>query len=225
MTTRIEPIGQNIWLLRYPFSLLGVSMGRNVTVMRLGGGELIIHSTAAFTAEDVAAIRVLGKPGWLVEATLFHDTVAEQGRRAFPALPYLAPEAFAKSTGLDTYPLDEILPAAWGDEIAVLKLEGIPKLQEIAMLHRRSRTLIVADLVFNWGPTTSWWESFVRRRMMGITRFPAMSRLFRMNIRNHPAFSKSIDTMLSWDFDRLVVAHGEVIASGAKQALAEALGR
>ncbi|MDB6032902.1 MAG: Methanol oxidation protein [Verrucomicrobiales bacterium] len=223
--TRIEPIGQNIWLLRYPLSLLGVSLGRNVTIMRLVGGELIIHSTAPFTAEDVVAIRALGEPGWLVEATLFHDTFAKQGRQAFPALPYLAPEAFAKSTGLDTYPFDEILPAAWGNEISVLKLEGIPKLQEIVMLHRPSRTLIVADLVFNWGPTDSWWENFVRRRMMGIARFPGMSRLFRMNIRNHSAFANSVDTMLSWDFDRLVVAHGEVISTGAKRALSKALGR
>src|SRR3954452_13138518 len=110
MTTRIEPIGQNIWLLRYPLSLLGVSMGRNVTVMRLGGDELIIHSTAPFMTEDVAAIKALGQPGWLVEATLFHDTFAKQGRQAFPALPYFAPEGFGKSTGLDTHSLDETLP-------------------------------------------------------------------------------------------------------------------
>jgi hypothetical protein len=225
MTTRIEPIGPNIWRMRYPLSLLGVSIGRNVAIIRLANGKLIIHSTAPFTSGDVGAIRTLGEPGWLLEATLFHDTFAKHGRSAFPALPYLAPEAFAKSTGLDTCPVDEIISAAWGNEISVLKLEGIPKLQEHVVLHRPSRTLIVADLVFNLGPTASRWENFVRHRLMGIHRFPAMSRFFRMTIREPLAFETSIDTLLSWDFDRLVVAHGEVIATGAKRALAEALGR
>jgi hypothetical protein len=223
MTNRIEPIGSNIWLLRYPLSMLGLQMGRNVTILRLASGELIIHSTAPFTPEDVAAIRALGQPGWLLEATLFHDTFAKQGRSAFPVIPYLAPEGFAKNTGIETYAMDEILPPAWGLEIAVLKLEGIPKLKEHVLLHRPSRTLIVADLVFNWGPTDSRWENFVRRRMMGITKFPAMSRLFRLSIRDRSAFKQSLEKMLSWDFDRLIVAHGKVIEKGAKTALVEAL--
>ena len=158
-------------------------MGRNVTIMRLASGELIIHSTAPFTPEDVAAIRALGQPGWLAwRPTLFHY-IRETGSERRSVIPYLHPEGFAKSTGLETYTLDEILPPAWGQEIAVLKLEGIPKLKEHVVLHRPSRTLIVADLVFNWGPTDSCWENFVRRRMMGITKFPAMSRLFRLSIR------------------------------------------
>ncbi len=58
-----------------------------VTLIRLRSGKLVIHSTAPFTPEDVAAIRALGEPGWLLDGILRHDTFANEGREAFPGIP------------------------------------------------------------------------------------------------------------------------------------------
>ena len=89
-------------------------------------GELVIHSTGPFTPGDVAAILRLGKPGWLLDAMLRHDTFAKQGREAFPRIPFLAPEGF---TEVVDFPTELLIPApaAWGDELKVLRLEGIPE--------------------------------------------------------------------------------------------------
>ena len=88
----------------------------------------------------------LGKPGWLLDAMLRHDTFAKQGREAFPRIPFLAPEGFTEVVGFPTEPLIPA-PAAWGDELKVLRLEGIPSMREHVVFHRSSRTLIVADLL------------------------------------------------------------------------------
>lgn len=209
----VESIASELWIQRYPLSLLGTQVGRTVTVLRLASGDLILHSTGPFSASDVEAIRRLGRPGWMVEATLFHDTFAAAGRKAFPDVPYLDARHSAKP------------PPAWRDDVAVLELRGMPKVREHVFLHRPSRTLIVADLVFNFGAgATSWTRQFFRWAA-GVREVPGISRLFRACIRDRPAFSASIREMLSWDFDRLIVGHGDIVEHGAKGRLAAALAR
>jgi hypothetical protein len=227
---RLKNVANELWVLRFPLALLGTQIGRTVTVLRLRTGQLILHSTAPFSAADVTAIRALGQPAWIVDATLFHDTFARDGRAAFPDIAYFAPEGFRPSFGTtNAASLEPGLlsspPPEWAGQVDVLQLDGMPKVREHVFLHRATRTLIVADLVFNFGPRSSAWTRWFFRWPGGIRQFPGMSRLFRASIRDRAAFARSIETMLQWDFDRLIVGHGEIIESGAKAKLAAALGR
>lgn len=214
----MQSIAENLWLLRYPQSLLGARIGRTVTVIRLRSDEVLIHSTAPFTTADVQAIRAVGVPAFLTDVTLFHDTFAKEGRRAFPNVPYAAPAGFVLATASMT-----ALAEKWPSELVVIELAGIPKLREHAVLHRPTRTLIVADLVFNFGPSASAWTRGFFRWAGGIREFPGMSRLFRHSIRDRRAFAASIEQLLNQDFDRLIVGHGDVIETGAKEQLIGAL--
>ena len=156
----MKELAENIWVLPYSLRLFGADLRRIVTVVRLRSGELIIHSTGPFTPEDVAAIMRLGKPGWLLDVMLRHDTFAKQGHEAFSNIPFLAPEGFSEVVGFSTRPLIPV-PAAWGDEVEVLQLEGIPSMREHLVFHRPSHTLIVADLLFNFGSDTPAWTRFL----------------------------------------------------------------
>jgi hypothetical protein len=49
-----------------------------------------------------------------------------------------------------------------------------------------------------------------------------MSILFRMMIRDQAAFARSIRRMLTWDFERIIVAHAEPVVEDAKTTLIEA---
>ena len=101
----MEQLDANLWVFRYDLSLGVIPIGRTVTVIRLQTGALVVHSTAPFTAEDIAAIRALGEPRWLTDVTNFHDTFAEEGRRCFPGVTYLVPEGFpAKASAGATEP-------------------------------------------------------------------------------------------------------------------------
>ena len=217
----MQPVANDLWVLRYPLALLGMPMGRTVTVIRLRSGELVIHSTGPFTASDVAAIHAVGKPAWVLDATLSHDTFATAGRNAFPDAPYFAPEGFPVRGG-SGFSL-RTLPASWEDELEVLPLDGMPRVREHAFFHKPTRTLIVADLVFNFGAESSAWMRGLFRVVGGIRSYPGMSRLFKLLIRDRVAFSSSIQRLMQWDFDRLIVGHGEIIESGAKPQVAAAL--
>ena len=217
----MKQLADNLWFLQYELSLLGADLHRNVTVMRLASGDLVIHSTGPFTAQDVAAIRAEGTPRWLMDVMLRHDTFAKQGRDAFPEAVYLAPEGFSEVAGLPTQPLVD--QPGWNGELEVLPLAGVPSMKEAVVLHRPSRTLIVADLFFDFGPDESAWTKFLLLLAVGKHHHPGMSRPLRLSIKDKEAFQASLASMMSWDFDRLIPGHGDVIETGAKSRVAEAL--
>jgi hypothetical protein len=215
----MKALAENLWLLTYPLKLLGVDMRRNVTVIRLASGQVIVHSTAPFGPADITKIRGLGPTGWLVEAMRFHDTFSGHGHDIFPGVPFLAPTGFSEVVGFPTEPLLPA-PAAWGDEVQVIHVSGNESYDEHVIFHRPSRTLVVADLAFNFPDDEPLWAELLVRAAVGRDHHPGMSRPFRHAVGDEPAFRRSMDAMMEWDFDRVIVGHGDVIETGGKEKLA-----
>jgi hypothetical protein len=220
----LEEIAPNLSLQRHPLRMAGCKMGRVVTLIRLLTGKLVIHSTARFSHEHISEISEYGVPAWLADATNFHDTCAKQGRQAFPDLPYLVPSGFQSYDSLRCTSIDTV-PPEWNDEIEVIKVAGMPKIQEHAFYHRTSKTLIVADLLFNIPPEAGRWTHGFLRATAGIREYPGMSRLFRYCIKDRAAFAKSMRTIAALDFERIVVAHGNPIVDNAKTTFLELLAK
>ncbi len=169
----------------------------------------------------MAEIEALGEPGWMTDTMLRHDTFAKQGRAAFPNIPYLVPEGFAELAHVDGKLLLPS-PQAWSPEVQVLLIDGMPQVREHVFLHKPSRTLIVADLVFNFGHSTGW-TSFFRRALMGVKTHPDAARLYPLQVKNRDAYDRSIRELLTWDFDRIIVGHNEVVDTEGKARLKQAL--
>jgi hypothetical protein len=212
-------LADDVAVMRYPLRAFGIDFGRNVTLLRLRDGRLVVHSTARFTPEDVAAIRRFGEPAWLLDATRMHDTFAREARLALPAISYLAP---AVIKGIPTIPLVPP-PLDWKGQIEVLKIDGLRKIDEHAFFHSASRTLVLADLLFHFPPQTHGWSRFFVRRIMRLPQLIGVSAFFRLMIRDREAFRRSMASVLDWDFDRVIVAHREVIETDGRRHLRDAL--
>lgn len=215
----MRELGPNLRLLSYPLNLFGMKVGRNVTLFRLRSGKLVIHSTAPFTEADVTAIREFGEPGWLLDATNFHDTLARPGVAAYPDLPYLVPEGFPLAGKLKTHPLEEV-PSEWKGELKVIKIDGMPSINEHAFYHPESKTLVIADLLFNLPDSVGAFTLGFLGLISGIKKHPGNSRMFRLAIKNREAFERSLQRLLALDFEQIIVAHGEPITDDAKETLA-----
>ncbi len=224
MNTITEPqlLAENLWLLAYPLKMLGADLRRNVTLIRLRSGKVVIHSTAPFTPEDVAAICAFGEPGWLLDGILRHDTFAKEGRAAFPGIPYLAPEGFSEMVGFATTPIVPA-PSEWAGELLALEIQGAPEARDTALLHVPSRTLILTELVFNFGGDEPIWTELLLRVAVGGKHHPGMSRPVKAGVKDPAAFQSSLATILGWDFDRVIVGHGDVIEHDGKAKLRTAL--
>ena len=217
-------ITDDVWLLHYPLSILGARWDRNVTVLRLEGGALLIHSTGPFTPGEVAEIDGLGRPAWVVECASMHDGFTVEGSRCFPGAALYVPELMQPQLKIPSHGLGAP-PPEWAGELEVLRVEGTVGFQEYAFLHKPSRTLIVGDFVFNFGPDTPRWTRFMACCAVGRQHHPGMSRAVRLLIRDKAAFKRSADTILGWGFDRVIPGHRDVIETGGKQLVAEALWR
>jgi len=97
---------------------------------------------------------------------------------------------------------------------------GRPYENEVAFFHRASRTLILCDLAFNFGPGTAWPTRWLMRVIRSYGRF-GPSTLDPWLIRDRAAARASLERILAWDFDRVVVAHGDVLEGGGREALRE----
>jgi len=200
-------------------------MDHRMTVARLASGVLWVHSPVAYTDQLRAALEALGKVGYLVAPSIFHDLYWPEWFQAYPDA------CFCAAPGLDQVLTDlhfsvELAAdpcADWRDDLDQVLLAGMPRVNETVFLHRASGTVIAADMVFNYDATYQLnLASQLILRMSGTHGRLAMSRLFRMGIKDRNATRGSIARVLSWEFDRLLVGHGSVVARNARAVLAEA---
>ena len=64
---------------------------------------------------------------------------------------------------------------------------------------------------------SAFWAKTLLIAGVGWKHNPGMSRPFKMAIKDRAAFQGSMETMLRWDFDRVIVGHGNMIESGGKE--------
>jgi hypothetical protein len=92
-------------------------------------------------------------------------------------------------------------------------------MNELVFFHARTRTLVLTDLAFNFRSV----DSFVTRvflRINGALDSFGPSRLGKFAfMKDKPKLRASVDRILAWDFDRVVVSHGDVLETGGHAAL------
>ena len=220
----LKRLADATWETSQPLRLFGLmEIGHRMTVFRLRDGSLLLHSPVAHERSIEDELAALGSIGHVVAPSLFHDLHLGEWRGAIPhATFWAAPELAAKRPELSARDLPESGSVAeWGEELELHSLDGMPRVRERVMLHRPSRTLAVADLVFNLGRATDF-STRVLLRMNGAHARTTPSRLFKFMIRDRDAFRASLESILEQDFDRLVMGHGDVIETDGRRVLREA---
>jgi hypothetical protein len=216
----LNPLAPDLWELDAPFTVLGMAIGHRMTVARLADGSLWVHSPVAYSYDLAAALAQFGPVGHIVAPNAMHDTFLEAWFPAYPEARFHGARGFAKFRPdlkfTDT--LGDKPDAAWAGLFDQHVIRGMPRLNEVAFLHRPSRTLILTDLVFNLGPDMPLLSRVLLRLNDCYCKFGA-SRLLKSTIKDRAALRASLDHVFAWDFDRLVISHGRTLESGAKDAL------
>jgi hypothetical protein len=115
--------------------------------------------------------------------------------------------------------LEDATSASFGADIMPLHIDG-SMLDETVFVHRPSKTLLSSDLLENFADS----DHFLTRLYLkagGIYGKPGWNRLMRFVYRDKRAARRSVDAVLEHDFDRLIVAHGDVIERDAKPIVRE----
>lgn len=215
----LERVAEGLHVARHPLRVLGVEFGTRMTVITLPDGGLWLHSPIPIDDALRSALDALGPVRHIVAPNLFHHLFLSPCQALYPdASLHVAPGFDRKRPDLKPDAvLGGALPEAWGDAIDAVLLEGMPALNETVFFHRPSRTLIVTDLVFNFGRPTGWAGLFCR--LNGIYGKVTPSRVYRSAIKDKAAFGRSVGRLLEWDFERVVLAHGGPIEEAGKATL------
>jgi hypothetical protein len=217
----MQQLHSDLWITDSPLRFLGLEVGARMTVLRLPGPKLLLHSPIAAAAELVREVETLGPVAYLVAPNRFHHLFVGEWQQAYPeASVYVAPGLNTKRPDLEIEGVltDDPEPG-WADTVDQVLMGGFPLANEVVFFHRPSATLIATGLAFNVG-SNSPPLTRLAFRLGGIYGSLSPTLLERLFIRDRSAFCRSLERVLEWPFDRVVVAHGEVLEKGGREELA-----
>ena len=219
---QLQSLAQGLWTISHPFAAGGVHFGTRTTVVAVREG-LVLISPGPLNDEAVGELAEIGEVVGLIAPNLMHHLFLERAQSLYPqARTWIAPGLDAKRPEL-LY--DEVLQAKladlWSGEMEQIQVGGMPKLNETVFFHNSSQTLILTDLAFNFRscehPPTRW----MLRLNNAWKRFGPTRLLRYFFLRDQKEFAVDLAGILQWPFERVIVAHGEVLESGGRDALRE----
>jgi hypothetical protein len=217
----LKRVADHIWIVDGPVIRFGIPWPKypfptRMTVIRLASGEIFIHSPTPLTPSLKAEIEAAGKVRFIVGPNRIHYWWIPDWKAAFPAADvFLAPRIRQQAKGridFDSVPLESADGYPWDAEIASLPIVG-GFMTEVEFFHSASRTLILTDLIENFEPEKIG-SVFLQLMMWigGVTPpHGGLPRDLRLTFtwRRKRELRAAVETMIGWNPERIVIAHGK----------------
>lgn len=197
----------------------GMRLHRWMTVVRLTSGHLFVHSPNTLDPRLRSELDALGEVSCVVAPNKFHSHAMDEFAAAYPSATfYGAPGLRERKPRLR---IDSVLgdrpEPEWEGDLDQAHVGGNAFMEEVLFLHRRSRTLIVTDLVENIHRENVGLGWHIGARIFGLWERPVPAPEHAVFTLDADAFERSLERVRAWDFDRIVLAHGRFIEARAKQ--------
>ncbi|MGB3670576.1 MAG: DUF4336 domain-containing protein [Phormidesmis sp.] len=233
----IEALDNNLWIAEQPLRYFGLEVGTRMTVIRLSSGALAVISPVEISDRLKQQLDSIGPVKHIVAPNLYHYFYATGFKNSYPTATFWA------TTGLKekkpNLPVDRVLGAdgvssqtdLWTDleghlldGYRTLGSGGVELLNEWVFFHAASRTLILTDAAFHFD------QSFplitqLAARVGGSYQRLGPSLIERVVTTDKARVKASMEKILSWDFERVVMAHGTVVERDGKRKLAASYDR
>ncbi len=106
---QLEELAEGVWRVR---GSLPFPMFRNMIVIRLPSGELVLHSVVALDDAGLNSLEALGRPAYAIVPSRGHQMDTAFYRARYPDLAFLAPEAVRPVVRVDVADtVEHALPA------------------------------------------------------------------------------------------------------------------
>jgi hypothetical protein len=219
----LKPIAKDIWGHEADIKLpLGMRMPGRATIMRVNddGGELAIYSPLPIDDDMGKKIDALGDVRYLIAPNMVHWMYLGGAKKRYPKAKVFGPPGLEKklkgSVDFEALPSSGHIKEV-GDTLRFVLVEGSPKMNEHLILHQPSGSLVVGDLLFNIHECDSFGMRIFLRFLSRAWKKPAQTSFWKFLTKDHSATARTIQDVLTWDFERVVVAHGRVIEDDARE--------
>ena len=223
----MQSFGESIWTMKGDdVRMFGiVPFATRMTVVRLQSGGMWLHSPVRPTPQRRRAVDELGPVDHLVAPNKIHSLGIEPWKALYPSATVWASPGFnTRHPGIAVdAALTDGVEAAWSNEIDHRVIDGHAVLDEVAFLHKPSKTLILTDFIQKHDAAReSWLWRGIKRIARILGRDGGVPPDIKLSVRDKAAMRRSVDTILGWDFDNLIIAHGHCLQGGAKDDVSRA---
>lgn len=213
----LKPVADDVWIVDSgPLRLLGVPVPVRMAVIRLRGGDLLLHSPTRYDAGLRRELAEIGRVRHLVAPNVAHWVFVKQWQDMCPdaitwAAPGLSRRRQVRESGVRIdRELGEAPPPDWAAEIEQVVVRGGAGFVEVDLFHVATRTLLLTDLVLNLEAEKIPPPLRPGARLLGVVapdgRAPAYLRGI-IKLRRREA-AQAAARLLAWEPERVVFTHG-----------------
>ena len=196
-----------------------------MTIIKLTNGDLLIHSPCKIDNSLKNKIDNIGRVKFIIAPGNFHHLYIPDFQQYYPdAETFICPGLERKRPDIK---FDWILgnrpDHRWENDINQVLVQGTRFIWEVAFFHRPSKTLILTDLLENIGDDYQhtaglllrfWWKV-----VFNMWNNPKAAPEYQMGWGNRKKVKKSLDRILAWNAERVILAHGELVENNVKEIL------
>lgn len=222
----LREIGDRLWCAEAPGRAHGVELGERMAVVKLDGDGLLLVGPIAPTHALRTALDRIGTVRHLCVPNLQCFEHVNRWASAYPHAERWAPSLVgASAQDPKLAPLsvlrDEGPGPPWRSELDFRHVDGLPSLDEVVFYHGASRSLVVTDVAVSIPRRLSLLaRAYLRLSLGGLALGP--TRDTRWLVTNRAALNRSIQRVLEWPFERIVVRRGDLLERGGRPSLRRA---
>ena len=216
----LRQIDRHLWVAEQPLKFFGLEVGTRMTVIKLSDDSIVLISPIEIDLEIQQQLGNIGTVRYIIAPNLFHYLYLAQAQTiAPPGLADKQPDLkIDRVFTQDPVEFDSELEFVWFEGFRVLIPPQIKTLNEIVFYHLASKTLIITDSAFNFDRSFPL-VTQLAARVLGSYGELKPYLLDKIASSDKQKLEQSIDEILAWDFQRVIMAHGTIVEDEAKARL------
>ena len=223
----LREFGQSLFIADGPtVSFYGFPYPTRMAVIRLADGSAWVWSPVALTGELADSVESVGPVRFILSPNKIHHLFLAEWANRWPEARLYAPPGLAKrkpELKFDAELGDEPDPA-WAADIDQVIFHGSVAMEEVVFFHRKSRCAIVCDLIQRHPESAmTGWKGRLMRLDSLVGEHGSTPREWRASFLRRGPARAAREKLLSWNPERLLIAHGECARTGAKDIISDAL--
>jgi hypothetical protein len=223
----LEEFGPSLYSAEGPtVSFFGFPYPTRMALARLADGGVWVWPPVALTDELASEVQAIGPVRYIVSPNKIHHLFLTEWADRWPDARLYAPPGLARKKPEIRFDaeLGDRPDPAWAAEIDQVIFRGSFAMEEAVFFHYSSRTAIMGDLIQRHPESRmSGWKGLLMRLDGLVGEHGSTPRDWRASfVRRGPARAAR-KTVLGWDADRLLIAHGECAQAGAAEIIQAAL--
>lgn len=207
-------------------SFFGFPYPTRMALARLTDGSSWVWSPVELTNELYEAVQRIGPVRYIVSPNKIHHLFLGEWAKRWPDARLYAPPGLAKRKPEIKFDaaLSDAEDPEWASEIGQAIFRGSFAMEEVAFFHRESRTAIFGDLIqrFPEAEAKGWKGSLMRLDGL-VGERGSTPREWRATFLRRGKARAARAKVLSWEPQRLLIAHGDCAQSDASRIIEEAL--